>query len=241
MIQTTRWLYVVSLGAALSMFSLASLRAELVPAGDFRGKSLEAWTQDWSKWSVRTGLAGENLPNTFDGVRYLPPNFGQDITADITIPLGTPLVFSPFFIFGENYDDGTDDIGAIPILPGLFASSSIKTTLNGAIVLEGAGNTFPDRLTAIETFAAPITYVTPQPRGGHNAVAAIFSQGIGAIFDQLPLGSHTIQNMYNAPDLGQSGTSTYRITVVPEPAMLGGVSALALVLLRRRRCAVSRL
>jgi hypothetical protein len=46
---------------------------------------------------------------------------------------------------------------------------------------------------------------------------AIFGTGVTAIFDMLPLGQHTIMNVYNSPFFGGTFSATYNITVVPEP------------------------
>src|SRR5687768_7513374 len=94
----------------------ATCRAQLLPPGDFQGKSLAEWTLDWSKWSIATGLGGQMLPDTMDGVRFLPPNFGGgDFVADLTIPQRTALLVSPFNVFGERYDNGIEDNPNDPI------------------------------------------------------------------------------------------------------------------------------
>ena len=101
----------------------------------------------------------------------------------------------------------------------LFENATIRTTFDGSVVLEGLASDFPERKSSVRTFSEPIPYVEPQDRGGINAVAAIFEQGIGAMFD-VPLGEHTIMNVYESTFFGGPFSATYNITVVPEPAGL---------------------
>ena len=192
----------------------------LVPPGDFRGKSHDDWGFDYQQWGIKTGPGGQSLPDTFDGVRYLPPNLGSSFVANLTIQHGTPLLFSPFNVFGERYDNGTEDNPNDPVIEQIFNSTTIETRFDGEVVLQGGANSFPDRKFGVTMFPAPIPYTTPQPRGpGVNAVSAIFGVGLTAIFDGLPLGQHTIVNVYNSPFFGGTFTSTYNITVVPEPTI----------------------
>ncbi len=212
-------------------------RAQLLPPGDFNGKSLDEWTLNWGEWGIKTGLGGQTLPNTVDGVRYLPPNFGNVFVADLTIQQGTAVVFSPFFIFGERYDDGSQDNPNDPIIDQIFEGATIRTTFDGSVVLEGFASDFPERNSGVRVFSEPIPYTDPQPRGpGLNATAAIFEVGIGAMFD-MPFGEHTIMNVYSSNFFGGPFTSTYNITVVPEPStlvLLGSVIFGQFICSRRR-------
>jgi hypothetical protein len=203
-----------------------------VPPGDFRGKSLDEWGLAYQQWGIATGIGGQSLPDTVDGVKFLPPNLGSSFVADLTIPQGTPVVFSPFNVFGEKYDNGTEDTPADPVIEQIFDSTTIETKYDGGVVLQGGANALPDRKFGVTLFSAPIAYASPQPRGpGVNSVAAIFGVGLTAIFDALPPGEHTIVSAYDAPFFGGSFSSTYNITVVPEPAscVVLGVVALGLV------------
>ena len=214
----------------------ATCSAQLVAPGDFRGKSLAQWTFDWTEWGLKTGLGGQTLPDTVDGVRYLPPNLGSTFVTSLTIQQGTAVVFAPFIVFGENYDNGTSDNPADPILNDIFADVTIQTMFDGATVLQGSGDAFPDRKYGPTSFAAPIVYTDPQPRGpGLNSVAAIFGLGIGAIFDPLPLGQHTIKNVYTSNFFGGTFSATYNITVIPEPSTFALliISTIALGIRRR--------
>jgi hypothetical protein len=214
----------------------AVCRAQLLPAGDFQGKPLDDWTLDWIQWGVATGLGEQTLPDTVNGVRFLPPNFGGgDFVANLTIPQGTPLMVSPFFVIGERYDTAPDDNPADPFINTIFEGTTIRTTYDGNVVLEGLASA-PDRRSDVVVFAAPIPYADPQPRGPNlNAVAAIFGVGVGTIFDGLPLGPHTIKNEFDSAVFGRA-SYTYNVTVVPEPSSLCwlGAGLLSLVVVHRR-------
>lgn len=222
---------------ASTAFFAERSHAQLVPPGDYRGKSLAQWGLDWTEWGLRTGVAGQSRPDTVNGVRYLQPNFGSTFVQDLEAQPDTAFVFSPFLVFGENYDNGTSDNPNDPVLDEIFADATFTTKLDGATVLEGKANAFPARDFGPTAFAEPITYLTPQPRGpGVNSVAAIFGLGLGAIFDPLSPGQHTIVNVYNSPSFfGGPFTATYNITVVPEPGTVVGAGAGAVGLLIARR------
>jgi hypothetical protein len=219
-------------------FVPAACQAQLLPPGDYNGKSLEQWSLDWNEWAIKTDLGGLTLPDTVDGVRYGPPTPQNvsEFVADFTIQQGTAVLFSPFFVFGERYEDGSEDpVSAIDEFM-LFETATFQITLNDNVVLEGHASDFPDRKTGVRVFSEPITYLMPQDRGGIKAVAAIFDQGIGAMFE-LPLGEHTITNVLQSDFFGGPFTTTYNITVVPEPMSLipVGIGALSLTRYRRRR------
>ncbi len=231
-----RFVFTLLVLTATLMFAPEACRAQLVPAGDFHGKPLDQWTLDWLQWAVATGLGGQTLPDTVDGVRYLPPNFGGgDFVANVTIPQGTALMVSPFFVFGERYDTAPDDNPADPFINTIFEGTTIKTTYDGNVVLEGLASE-PSRKSDVVVFAQPIPYAQPQPRGPNlNALAAIFGVGVGTIFDGLPLGQHTIRNEFNSAVFGMA-SFTYNVTVVPEPSSLCclGAGLLGLVFVHRR-------
>jgi hypothetical protein len=204
-----------------SMLLPTSGIAQLLPPGDFKGKSLEEWGLDWSQWGIATVLGEQMLPDTVDGVRYLRPLIGgiDVLSQDLTIQQGTPLVGSSFFVFGERYDDGSEDdpVALAPLVDQIFEETTIRTTVDGAVVLEGLASGFPDRMFGITVFAEPIPFAEPFPKDGPDTVAAIWSVGIMTIFDGLPLGQHTIKNEFNSTFFG-ADSFTYTVTVVPEPA-----------------------
>jgi hypothetical protein len=220
------------------MFLPAKCGAQLLPPGDFNGKSLDQWGLDYIQWAIATGLGGQTLPDTVNGARYLPTDFGVgDFAADVTIQQGTALVRSPFFVFGERYDDGTEDNPADPILDTIFEGTTVRAAFDGSVVLEGLASAFPERKFGVTVFPAPIPYANPVPRGpGLNAVAALFGVGITTIYDGLTLGEHTIRDEFNSNFFGVR-SFTYNITVVPEPAtltLLGTVTLAWIVCVRRR-------
>jgi hypothetical protein len=223
-LQHRRLIFPLLVLMASLMFAPANCRAQLLPPGDFQGKSLDEWGLDYEQWSIATGLGGQSLSDTVVGVRYLPHQFAGD-SASLTIPQGTPLVGSPFFLFGERYDDESEDNPNDPILDTIFEQTTIRTTVDGSVVLEGFASQFPERTYGVTEFSQPIPYANPIPRGpGLNAVAAIFGVGITTIFDMLPVGDHTIRVDVGPNVLGPGGSFTYNITVVPEPASLISVS-----------------
>jgi hypothetical protein len=230
------------------MFDPASASAQLLPPGDFQGKSLDEWGLDYTQWAIATGLGGQTLPDTVDGVTFLPPNFGGgDFAADLTISQGTALVVAPFFLFGERYENGAEDNPDDPIIDQIFEQTTMRTTLDGSVLLEGAASGFPERMFGVTVFPAPIPYTEPQERGEFDSIAAIFGVGVLTIYSNPPLGEHTIRNEHVPPDfLGPPASFTYNISVVPEPAtlMLSGMvsvvgwAASARVRFRRRQTTV---
>src|SRR5262249_47368839 len=155
------------------------------------------------------------LSNTVKGVRFLPPTIGGgEFEFEITVTAGTPIFLSSFYVFGEQYDDGTADNPADPILPFIFETTDVETCLDGQVVLSGTTSDMTDRLTGPSVFDEPIPYSTPQPRGpALNSVAATFTMGVGGIFPPLPVGTHTIENTIDSLFFGPTH-AVYHITVV---------------------------
>jgi hypothetical protein len=140
-----------------SMAAPAICRAQLLPPGDFRGKSLDDWGLDYTQWAIKTGLGGQSLPDTVNGVRYLPPGFNVvNFVTDFTIPQGTAIVGSPFFVFGERYDNGTEDNPNDPIIDTIFEGTTFRTAVDGNVVLEGQASAFPDRKFGVTVYSEPI-------------------------------------------------------------------------------------
>jgi hypothetical protein len=233
-LQHRRFIFSLVVLIASFVCAAATCRAQLLPPGDFRGKSLAQWGTDYIEWGLRTTLGGQTLPNTVNGVRYLPyfPLAG-DFVADVTIPQGTALLTQPFGIYGQLYDDGFENNPVDPIIDTIFEESTIRVTYNGNVVLEGLANTFPNRKSGLTIYPEPIPYLIPQAEG---AIAATFDAGgINTIFDMLTLGNHTINSEFDS-SLG-TGSITYNITVVPEPAtlmLLGSATCACMVCVRRR-------
>jgi hypothetical protein len=218
----------------------ADCGAQLLPPGDFNGHSFSQLGLDWVQWAVATGPGGQTLPDTFEGIKYLPANYGGgDFVADLTIEPETPLLGSPFFVFGERYDNGTEDNPADPFIDTIFEETTIRVTFDNNVLLEGTGSDLAQRRFGVTVFPEPIPYADPQPRGDINAVAGLFGTGIVTIFDDLPLGEHTIRNEFDSSVFGRS-SYTYNITVVPEPTGLVVISGSALGLMSLRRILSAR-
>ncbi len=195
--QHRRFIFPLLVLTALLTSLPAACHAQLLPPGDFRGKSLAEWGLEYFEWDSAT-YGGQTRPDTVDGVRFLPIG-----GADVTVPPGTPLAWSPYFVTGEQYDDGSEDdlVDLGPFLDTMFAETTIRTTLNGSVIFDGSAGDFPERMVVTE-FAESFPYVAPEPREpGLNAIGAIWAMGLMAIIDDLPPGEHTIaHNLVLSPN-----------------------------------------
>src|SRR5262245_26351516 len=79
----------------------------LPPQSSFRGVPFEEWSFLWSQRTIELNLAGStDVPETLKNVRFLPSVVTPgSYDFDVKLPPGTGFVTSPFFIFGEHYDD----------------------------------------------------------------------------------------------------------------------------------------
>lgn len=235
----------VVLVASLLLFP-ANGRAQLLPPGDLNGKTFQQWGVDWSIWSAPLTAPDFIVPDpsrqdTVNGVRYLPvgPPTIQHFTANLAIEPGIALFGSPFSFFGERYDDGHADDPADPIIPQILDGATVRATLDGVALLDGTASSLSARGFGPSFFTEPIPYTTPQQRGpdgspsgeGLFAVASAWTYGIGTMFANLSPGEHTLLFEYNSEFFGGAFSSTYHITVVPEPGSLipAGLGILGLV------------
>lgn len=190
----------------------------LPPNATFRGKSYDEWNLLNTQRTVATGLGGQVLPDTVQGVRLLPGEFAPGkFEFHIEVDAGTALVFPSFFVFGELYDDGTfdDPVALAELVELIFATTTIETRVDGEVVLSGSGSELGDFLYGPTFFDEPIPYEEPQPRGpGLNAVAALWGTGIGSVYRPLPVGEHTLVSIVDSAFFGQF-EYTYHITVRP--------------------------
>jgi hypothetical protein len=149
--------------AASWMLVPANGSAQLLPPGDFNGKSFNQWGVDWMEWAAPLVGPSYILPDpsrqdTVNGVRYLPvvgleP---RDYVANLTITPGTALFGAPFSLGGERYDDGHEDNPADPIIKTIFDTATARATLNGMVLLEGTASSLAARQFGPTYFAEPI-------------------------------------------------------------------------------------
>ena len=225
--------------------------AQPLPAqAKFGGKTLAEWSFLQNEWIIATGLGGQTLPDTVGRVQFLPGAFGPGFHEfNVVVPSGTSLVSPPFFAFGELYEDGSFDDPNDPFLAGIidtvFNETQFDVSLDGKLVLSGTPAELGEYAYGFDDplyFDEPIYYAEPQDRGGINAVAALWTTGVGAIYHPLSPGEHTLSVVQDGPIFGFSN-STFNISVrtpvasaVPEPAscVLLALSG-SLLLFRRRR------
>jgi len=183
------------------------------------GKSLEAWNVLWTQRALEEGLGGEtDISDTVGRVRLLPSDVLDSTPVfDITLDPGTPFVATPFFIYGERYDDPNapddDPITLAPVLDQIFADVEVQIVLDGQVLLEGTGAQLQGFLFGPVYFDEPIVYAEPQPRGTNlNSIAALWVMGIGAVYHPLPVGQHTLVYTVHSSFFGDF-LFTYHITV----------------------------
>ena len=221
-----------ALALAFSIMSLALMPAVswaqggdsalMPPHSHAFGKSFEEWNVLQTQWATASGLGdATQLSNPVGRVRLLPGSFTDPTPVfHITLPPGTPFVASPFFLFGERYDDPNvpddDPVALADLLADIFATTDIRVELDGGVVLEGSAAELGQYLFGPTYFDEPIVYNQPQPRGpGLNAVAALWTTGVGATYRPLPVGEHTLVYIVHSAFLGDL-LFTYHITVSPK-------------------------
>jgi hypothetical protein len=220
-----RFVFALVALAAAWIFGAGSSRAQLLPPGDFNGKSFGQWGLNYAQWADATALGVPSFPDTVNGVRFLPIAIFPvtELTANVTVQPGTALFGAPFILFGERYDDGTEDdpVALASLIDTFFAETTLRTTLDGMVVLEGTASSFTDRTFGVSVFPQPIPYNQPQPRGENlNAVASLWTKGIGTMFAPLSPGQHTLRFEFNTILGDDPFSTTLHITIVPEPSSI---------------------
>jgi hypothetical protein len=190
------------------------------PQSNAFGKSFEEWNVLYSQWATESlSGGGTDLSDTVGHVSFLPGVLGNVPTTefDVSLPPGTPFVSPPFFVNGESYDDPAvpDDNPADSILDLIFATTEIRVVLDGRVLMDGTGTELQAFQFGPVYYDEPIVYDPPQSRGpGLNATAALFVKGIGAVYQPLPPGRHTLVYTVRSAFFSDFQV-TYHLTVSP--------------------------
>jgi len=196
----------------------AKAEQPLPPQAKFRRNTVTQWSLLHNEWAIGVGLGGgSSIPDTVKGMRFLPPGFGPgDFEFDLTVPPGTGLVSSPFFAFGELYEDGTYDDPEVlaPVIELIFQERFIAVWLDGELVQAGTPAELSGFTYGPTFFDEPIFYTEPQDRGPDfpPAIAALWTVGVGGVYHPLPPGEHTLMVMSDGPVFGPN-SFVYHITV----------------------------
>jgi hypothetical protein len=189
----------------------------LPPDAVYQGRTLDEWFVLHQQWNIATDSGdASGLSDTVDGVRFLfHPYVEAVLEDDVTLPAGTALSMSSWGVVGERYSDGSQDNPSDPIIAEIN-EATFETILNGNVVLQGKVADHLNRYTEPTFFDQPVVYNEPQPRGPVDALAAIFTFGVGGLY-LLPVGDHTLENTVQSSFFGNVHV-TYHISVVPEPS-----------------------
>jgi hypothetical protein len=186
----------------------------LPPNAHLNGKSFDEWNVLYTKWAVAIQLGGQTPSDTVDGVRFLPARTTPGTYEfDVTLKPGTPFVAPPYPVFGETYDNGTQDVPDEPTMDFLFDNADVRVVLDGKTLMDDTADELAKYQYGPVYFDRPIVYAAPQDRGGANSTSAIWTVGVAAVYHPLPVGRHTLVNIASGP-LGDYRT-TYHITVSP--------------------------
>lgn len=219
-----------SLAVLVSLLSVVVLLAALVtpveaggkkpapPQSHAFGKTLAEWNTAYWTWflqggSPETGQVGHVLflPIPQDGV----PSGENPVVyvgeLDVTMRRGTAFVLPVLAYLGERYgESGVPDDAFLP--REIFTEGVIKVELDGATLIDGAVDDL-DAYYYEASFAQPIPYGVPQPRGEFTAVAGIWTQGIGFVYPPMSVGQHTLTLYSEYKGFGVAYSNTWHITV----------------------------
>lgn len=217
----------VALVAGISV-AIATAVQPLPPDSSFRGKTFDEWNTLAAENAISDFLGIGGLPDTVKKVRLLPgaqtpgPGGQNEFEFDVVLAPGTGFCIPPWFAFGEAYDDGTvdDPVALADLLAEILATTYVKTELDGKVLVEGTGAELADYYYGPTYFDAPVPYAEPQFRfegedGPVNAIAALWSIGVGSVYHPLPPGEHTLVHTHFSPFFGHEEPQilTYHIVV----------------------------
>lgn len=180
------------------------------PNANYRGLTFEEWNALAVEIDVSNAWGGEELPNTFKRTLFLRNGLWLlEDEFDVQVSPGTALVIPAFFIVGELYDLYIGDIQyeddpnyphpydpEKTIIDFLNESTVVELKFDGEVILGGIAADLVEYQFGVTYFDEPVFYEIPQNRGFADAVASIFTFGVGAVFHPLPPGEYTIESSY---------------------------------------------
>jgi hypothetical protein len=204
-------------------------KSPLMPANaNFRGLSFDEWNVLAVEIDVATAWGGQERPDTIRRTRLLRTEILRDYAEfDVQIRPGTAVVLPAWAVWGELYEDGyVDDADALhpfdpdkTLLDFFYETAFVEVKLDGEVVLSGSGDELVEYQFGLTDFKDIVFYdddVLPQPRdtpeGPKNAIAGLFTFGIGAVFHPLPPGQHTIETSVDSLVFG-SYVFVYNVAV----------------------------
>jgi hypothetical protein len=200
---------------ALGSITPSSLAQLVQPNSHAYGKSFEEWNVLFAQRAIEEGLGeGSEIDETVGRVRLLPGSlYTGPFEFDVTLPPGTPFVAPAVWLFGETYDNGTEDDPFDPFIVDVFENFEVLLVFDGEVLMD-------DTVAELERFQfgpvyfdEPLVYSEPLPRGpGVNATSAIWTEGLGSVFHPLPPGEHTLVQVFDSEFFGHV-EYRYNITV----------------------------
>jgi hypothetical protein len=196
-------------------YPLVKAGQPLPPAAKYRGMTVAEWSVLQNEWAIATGLGeGTDYPDTIKKVQFLPGSFGGgDFDFDVSVGKGNAIAFSPWFAFGEIYNDGTppddpEDPFLADLIDVIFMERTVDVWLDGELVQSGTLDELGNYAYGPTFFDEPILYADQTG----PAVGAIWTVGVGSVYHPLTPGEHTLVVMTDGPFFGPTNT-VYNITV----------------------------
>jgi hypothetical protein len=111
------------------------------------GRSLQDWNVLWTQRALEEGLGGgTDISDMVGQVHLLPSDFFNPTPVfDVTLGPGTPFVATPFYVYGERYDDPSvpDDDPTASVIGEMISDVEVQIVLDGQTLLNGTGNLPP--------------------------------------------------------------------------------------------------